>query len=128
MKEAAKSALPRGSYEFTGFIDLNKAITLYRNSDVFVLPAVSEPFGITVLEAMSSGTPTIISRTTGVGESLRNVLKAEFWDTDLIAEYIAGTVRYGGLRATLGSNGMSEAKQFTWKRAAEETLKVYRMV
>lgn len=128
MKEAAKSALPRGSYEFTGFIDLNKAITLYRNSDVFVLPAVSEPFGITVLEAMSSGTPTIISRTTGVGESLKNVLKAEFWDTDLIAEYIAGTVRYRGLRATLGSNGMSEAKQFTWKRAAEETLKVYRMV
>jgi len=125
IKEEARATLPRGSYEFTGFIELNEAIDLYRKSDAFVLPAVSEPFGITVLEAMSSGTPAIISRTTGVGESLRNVLRADFWDTDLIAEYIAGTVKYDGFRSTLGREGMSEARQFTWRRAAEQTLGVY---
>jgi len=126
VKEMARSELPVGSYRFTGFIDLNEAIRLYRSSDAFVLPAVSEPFGITVLEAMSSGTPAIISRTTGVGEALRNMLRADFWDTDLIAEYIVGTVKYRGLRETLGREGMLEARKFTWKRAAEETLEVYR--
>lgn len=124
-REIAATALPPHSYRFTGFIDLDYAIDLYRSSDAFVLPAVSEPFGITVLESMSSGTPAIISRTTGVGESLRNVLKADFWDTDLIAEYIVGTVKYSGLRSTLGIEGMMEARHFTWKRAAEETLRVY---
>ncbi|MEM4108615.1 MAG: glycosyltransferase family 4 protein [Conexivisphaerales archaeon] len=125
-KEKAESALPHDSYRFTGFIDLNEALNLYRSSDAFVLPAVSEPFGITVLESMSSGTPAIISKTTGVGESLRNVLKADFWDTDMIAEYIVGIVKYSGLRSTLGMEGVLESKQFTWKRAADETLKVYR--
>ncbi len=126
VKEEARSVLPKGSYEFTGFIDLYEALKLYRSSDAFVLPAVSEPFGITVLESMSSGTPAIISKTTGVGEALRNVLKADFWDTDVIAEYIVGTVKYRGLRETLGREGMLEAREFTWKRAADETLKVYR--
>ncbi|MDG6928045.1 MAG: glycosyltransferase family 4 protein [Nitrososphaerota archaeon] len=125
-KEEAESTLPNGSYKFTGFIDLNEALELYRSSDAFVLPAVSEPFGITVLESMSSGTPAIISKTTGVGESLRNVLKADFWDTDTIAEYIVGIVKYSGLRSTLGKEGELESRRFTWQRAADETLKVYR--
>jgi len=125
-KELAKRMLPEGSYDFKGFVDYNEAFNLYRNSDVFVLPAVSEPFGITVLESMCSGTPAIISKTTGVGESLRNVFRADFWDTDLIAEYIAGTVKYKALRKTMGIQGMIEARGFTWERAAMETLEVYK--
>ncbi len=110
---------------FTGFVDLSEAIRYYRTSDVFVLPAVSEPFGITVLEAMSSGTPAIISTTTGVGEALKNVLKTDFWDTDLIADYIIGTLKFRSLRSTLGAVGQIEAKRFTWEEAALETMEVY---
>ncbi|MEM0137645.1 MAG: glycosyltransferase family 4 protein [Thermoplasmatales archaeon] len=110
---------------FTGFVDLNQAIHYYRISDAFVLPAVSEPFGITVLEAMSSGTPAIISKTTGVGESLKNVLKTDFWDTDLISDYIIGVLKYRSLRKTLGSIGQIEAKRFTWENAALQTMEVY---
>ncbi len=125
IKEKARIILPKGSYEFKGFVNYNEALNLYRISDVFVLPAVSEPFGITVLESMCSGTPAIISKTTGVGESLRNVLRADFWDTDVIGEYIAGVVKYRGLRKTLGLEGMFEAKQYTWEKAAKETMEVY---
>jgi glycosyltransferase involved in cell wall biosynthesis len=111
---------------FTGFVEFNKAMQYYRDSDLFVLPAVSEPFGITVLEAMSSGTPAIISKTTGVGEALKNILRTDFWDTDLIAEYIIGAIKYRSLRSTLGAIGQLEAKRFTWEKAAIRTMEVYR--
>ncbi|MEM0138906.1 MAG: glycosyltransferase family 4 protein [Thermoplasmatales archaeon] len=125
MRALAKELSISRNVIFTGFVDLSQAIHFYRTSDAFVLPAVSEPFGITVLEAMSSGTPAIISTTTGVGEALKNVLKADFWDTDLIADYIAGVLKYGSLRKTLGSIGQIEAKRFTWEAAALQTMEVY---
>jgi glycosyltransferase involved in cell wall biosynthesis len=125
MKFLARSLSIQDNIIFTGFVNLTEAIRYYRTSDLFVLPAVSEPFGITVLEAMSSGTPAIISTTTGVGEALKNILKAEFWDTDLIADYIIGVLRYRSLRSTLGSVGQIEAKRFTWENAAIETMEVY---
>ena len=111
---------------FTGFVNFSKSVLFYRSSDVFVLPAVSEPFGMTVIESMISGTPAIISKTTGVGEALRNVMKSDFWDTDLIAEYIISILKYKSLRKTLGELGQVEAAGFTWEKSAEETMEVYR--
>lgn len=125
MKFLAQSLSIQKNMIFPGFVELNKAMQYYRISDLFVLPAVSEPFGITVLEAMSSGTPSIISKTTGVGEALKNVLKTEYWDTDLMAEYIIGTLKYRSLRSTLGAVGQIEAKRFTWEKAAIRTMEVY---
>jgi glycosyltransferase involved in cell wall biosynthesis len=125
MKSLARDLSIQRNITFTGFVNLSDAIHYYRTSDLFVLPAVSEPFGITVLEAMSSGTPAIISNTTGVGEALKNILKTEFWDTDLIANYIIGVLKYRSLRSTLGAVGQIEAKKFTWDNAAIETMEVY---
>ncbi len=114
------------NFYFPGFVPEELAMWYYRNADAFILPAVSEPFGMSVIEAMSAGTPVIISKTTGVGESLLNVLSADFWDTDLISNYILNLVEYKSLRSVLGSNGQMEAKLFTWDKTAMKTLEVYR--
>ncbi len=110
---------------FHGFVSDSEAIKFYISSDVFILPAVSEPFGMTVIEAMSSGTPVIISKTTGVGEALGNVLKADFWDTDKMSSYVMALAKYQKLRETMGILGKVEASRFTWENAALKTLEVY---
>ena len=128
MKKLAVESKIEDNVIFTGFVSLNDKIKYFRDTDVFVLPAVSEPFGISVIEAMSMGTPTIISNTTGVGEALYNVFKCDFYDTDLMAEYIIGLLKYKGLRETMGTNGQIEAKRFTWENAAIKTMYVYKSV
>ncbi len=125
MKWMAKEFGITDRIKFEGFVSFRESAKYYRDSDIFVLPAVSEPFGMTVLESLISGTPVIISNTTGVGEALRNVLKADYWDTDLFSEYILYVVRYKSLRGTLGSLGQIEASRFTWRRAAVQTMEVY---
>lgn len=97
-------------------------------SDAYVLPAVSEPFGMTVLEAMSTGLPTLISKTTGVGEALFHALRFDFWDTLEIADLIIALERSESLRRTLGTEGMREASKFTWEKCGALTLGVYREV
>ncbi|AAT43824.1 glycosyltransferase family 4 protein [Picrophilus oshimae] len=129
LDEMIKLSKSYGIYDnfyFPGFVPEELAMWYYRNADAFILPAVSEPFGMSVIEAMSAGTPVIISRTTGVGESLLNVLTADFWDTDLISDYILNLVDYRSLRTVLGTNGQMEAKLFTWNKTAMKTLEVYR--
>ncbi|PSN83651.1 hypothetical protein B9Q01_04040 [Candidatus Marsarchaeota G1 archaeon OSP_D] len=95
-------------------------------SDAYVLPAVSEPFGMTVLEAMSAGLPTIISKTTGVGEALTQVLKFDFWDTLELADLILAIELREPLRKTLGIEGKEETKKFSWEKCAQNTLEVYK--
>jgi len=111
--------------KFEGFVNFEESAKYYRDSDIFVLPAVSEPFGMTVLESLISGTPVVISKTTGVGEALRNVLKADYWDTDLFSEYIIYLMKYRSMRSIIGTLGQIEASRFTWTRAAIQTLGVY---
>lgn len=115
-----------GNFEFTGFVTEESALKLYRDCDVFVLPAVSEPFGMTVLESMSSGTPAVISKTTGVGEALFNSLKCDFWDVDLMSDYVNSILRHRALREVLGERGRVEAINFSWEKAAIKTLGVYK--
>ena len=114
-----------GYVEFTGFVNFRRSVEIYRTSDVFVLPAISEPFGMTVIESMILGTPAIISKTTGVGEALKNVLRTDYWDTQLMAEYIISVLKFGSLRKIMGTMGQREASGFTWDKAALETLGVY---
>lgn len=113
------------SVTFTGFVPDTEAQKLYELADVYVLPSVSEPFGISVLEAMTSGCPTIVSKTTGVGEALTHVLRAEHWDSDEIADQIIAVLRDRPLREALGKNGALEVRKFTWDRCGRRTLDAY---
>jgi glycogen synthase len=110
---------------FTGFVPDSEAQKLYEMADVYVLPSVSEPFGISVLEAMTSGCPTIVSKTTGVGEALTHVLRAEHWDSDEMADQIMAVLRDRPLREALGRNGALEVRKFTWERCGRKTLDAY---
>ena len=89
------------------------------------MPSVSEPFGITALEAISAGTPTIASKTAGVCETLSNCLKVDFWDTDEMASKILSLLRYEYLRTALSENGKQEVELFTWDNVAGKTIDVY---
>ncbi len=113
---------------FTGRLSDEEVKHLYGISSVYVMPSVSEPFGITALEAISAGTPTIASKTAGFSEAFNNCLKVDFWDTDEMANKIISLLRYDPLRKTIATEGKREVSLFTWDRVADETIKVYRSV
>ena len=110
---------------FTGKLTEEEVRHIYQISSVYVMPSVSEPFGITALEAISAGTPTIVSKTAGVSEVFRHCLRVDFWDTDEIANKIIALLRYEPLRKTIRSHQQQEIELFTWDRVAQKTLDVY---
>lgn len=113
---------------FTGRLSDEEVKYLYGISSVYVMPSVSEPFGITALEAISAGTPTIASKTAGFSEAFNNCLKVDFWDTDEMANKIISLLRYDPLRRTIATEGKREVSLFTWDRVADKTIEVYRSV
>jgi len=110
---------------FTGRLTDDEVKHIYSISSVYVMPSVSEPFGITALEAISAGTPTIVSKTTGFSEAFKNCLKVDFWDTDEMANKIISLLRYDPLSRTLSHEGKREINLFTWDRVADRTIEVY---
>ena len=113
---------------FTGLLTEDEVRHIYGISSVYVMPSVSEPFGITALEAISAGTPTIASKTAGFSEAFNNCLKVDFWDTDEMANKIISLLRYDPLHRTLSREGKKEIELFTWDRVADKTIDVYRGV
>ena len=113
---------------FTGLLSEAEVRHIYKTACVYVMPSVSEPFGITALEAISAGTPTITSKTAGVSEVFKNCFKVDFWDTDEMANKIVSLLRYKPLWNTLAENGKREIELFTWERVAENTLSIYKKV
>ena len=105
---------------FTGFLGGSERHEVYRAADLFVMPSVSEPFGITTLEAMKLGTPVLISKQSGVSEVVRHALKVDFWDVDEMANKILSVVGYPGLREALAENAAKEAERLTWSDAAQK--------
>ncbi len=105
---------------FTGFLSGPERHEVYASADLFVMPSVSEPFGITALEAMRLGTPILISKQSGVSEVVRHALKADFWDIDEIANKILAVVGFAGLREALAENAAREAEHLTWEQAARK--------
>ncbi len=105
---------------FTGFLHDAERDEMYAAADLFVMPSVSEPFGIAPLEAMKAGTPVIISKQSGVSEVVRHALKVDFWDVDEIANKMSSVVGYPGLSTTLAENGRREADNLTWADAAQK--------
>ena len=110
---------------FTDHLTDGEMKHIYGVASVYVMPSVSEPFGITALEAISAGTPTIVSKTSGVSETFQNCLKVDFWDSDEIANKIISLLRYESLSTSLTENGRKEIELFTWDNVAEKTLDVY---
>lgn len=110
---------------FTGFFDRKQAEFLFNLADVFVMPSVSEPFGIVPLEAMSTNTPTIISKQSGVSEVLSNVLKVDFWDTQKIANNIVAILRHKVLSDTLVDHGQVEVRGLSWDKPAQQCMNLY---
>ncbi|MBN2065429.1 MAG: glycosyltransferase family 4 protein [Candidatus Thermoplasmatota archaeon] len=113
---------------FTGLLTEEEVKHLYQISSVYVMPSVSEPFGITALEAASAGTPTIVSKTAGVSEALRHCLRVDFWDTDEMANKIVSLLQYEPLHSTMTECSKREIELFTWDRVADKTIEVYTKV
>jgi len=110
---------------FTDFQRGKKWRDAYSIGDLFVMPSVSEPFGLTPLEAIGYGTPALVSRQSGVSEVLRNCLKVDFWDIDEMANQIASVVQSDVLRDELWRHAYREYVQLTWDRAGEKIQKMY---
>lgn len=112
--------------EFPGFIPDEEVPAFFRKSDIFVMPSVSEPFGIVVLEAMQAGLPVVISKQSGVSEILENVLKFDYWDVQGLAASIDRLLEDDSFRASLAANCKAEAEQIFWKDRAESLVEIYR--
>ena len=95
-------------FHFPGFQRGKQVYEAYKNSDVFVMPSVSEPFGIAPLEAMQCGTPSIISKQSGCGEILENVIKVDYWDINAMADAIYSLCTNPGLFKYLQEEGKKE--------------------
>ena len=110
---------------FTGFLHGEDVQKIYKMADLYVLPSVSEPFGIAPLEALDNDVPVIISKQSGVSEVLMHALKVDFWDVDEIANKIVAVLKYPPLQMTLRSHGNFEVRRLRWKDAATRCAKIY---
>lgn len=97
----------------------------YAIADLFVMPSISEPFGLTPLEAVGYGTPALISKQSGVAEVLTNCLKVDFWDIDEMANQIAAVSQNDGLRDELHVNSLREYGQLSWRKSADKLIGLY---
>ena len=112
-------------FSFTGFLKGDDVYRMFGLSDVYVMPSVSEPFGISPLEAMQSNVPVIISRQSGVAEILEHAIKIDFWDTHAMADAIYGILNYPALHQVFSSQGKSEVDNLKWETSARHVREVY---
>lgn len=110
---------------FTGFLSGSDIDRIYQMADVYVMPSVSEPFGITPLEAMRNGTPVIISKQSGVSEVINHCLKVDFWDINELANKILSVLHYQSLDSCLKEHGYLEINKFSWSDTARKCIDVY---
>ncbi len=112
-------------FHFTGFLKGDEVQKMFNYSDVYVMPSVSEPFGISPLEAMRSGVPTIISKQSGVAEVLKHSIKVDYWDVDALADAIYALLSYPALAKVTGRDGYDEVDKLKWENAALKIIDVY---
>jgi len=113
---------------FTGFLRGKDVDRVFQIADLYVMPSVSEPFGIAPLEALSHNVPVIISKQSGVSEVLTHALKVDFWDIDEMANKILAVLRHAPLQRTLGQQGHIELQKFSWRDSALQLKEIYQRV
>ncbi len=115
-------------FHFTGFLKGENVDRMFAMSDVYVMPSVSEPFGISPLEAMRSNVPVVISKQSGVAEVLNHVMKVDFWDVDAMADAIYGLLHYKSINDMFITLGSEEVNNLKWESAARKVADVYESV
>ena len=116
------------NFHFTGFLQGTEVEQIFTMSDLYIMPSVSEPFGISPLEAMIYDVPVIISRQSGVAEILHHALKVDFWDVNEIANKIIAILKYPSLVAEIVEKSREELHNVRWETAAEKIVEIYRRV
>lgn len=115
-------------FHYTGFLGREQVKRLYSMSDLYVMPSVSEPFGISPLEAMMHGVPAIVSRQSGVSEVIENCIKVDFWNVEELAENILKVLRDQELKTNLQEEGHREVRAISWDSTAEKLEQIYSQV
>jgi glycogen(starch) synthase len=128
MIEEAASLGIMDNFIFTGFLRGDERDRIFQAADLYVMPSVSEPFGLTPLEAIANGAPVLISKQSGVSEVLSHALKVDFWDTDEMANKILAVIKYAPLKNDLQLNSHMELANITWDRSAEKCVDIYNRV
>ncbi|MBI2099861.1 MAG: glycosyltransferase family 4 protein [Candidatus Vogelbacteria bacterium] len=123
--QAAAASGVASHFLFPGFLRGEELDRMYQAADLYLLPSVSEPFGITPLEALANGTPVLISKQSGVSEVLSHALKVDFWDIDEMTNQILAVLNHPELHQTLSANGQDEVRHLTWSAAAGKCLDCY---
>jgi glycosyltransferase involved in cell wall biosynthesis len=128
MMRRAASLRITDRFHFTGFLKGLDVYILLAMSDVYIMPSVSEPFGISPLEAMQSNVPVIISKQSGVAEILTHAVKTDFWDIDAMADAIYGILNYPALASMFIKNGKEEVVRLKWDNSAKHVRDIYERV
>ncbi|MDD2798556.1 MAG: glycosyltransferase family 4 protein [Bacteroidales bacterium] len=131
MNEMIRLASARGiadRFHFTGFLKGKQVYEMLKSSDVYIMPSVSEPFGISPLEAMQVGVPSIISHQSGCAEILTNVIKIDYWDIEAMADAIYSIVTYPAMYEHLKIEGKNEVDQIVWEKAGQKVIDIYKEV
>lgn len=129
MEKMIRLAARRGiadRFHFAGFLRGKEVYEMLKASDVYIMPSVSEPFGISPLEAMQMGVPSIISKQSGCAEILNNVIKVDYWDTNAIADAIYSIIKYPAMYKELREKGLEEVKQIVWEKAGAKVFNIYK--
>jgi glycosyltransferase involved in cell wall biosynthesis len=112
-------------FHFTGFLKGSQVYEMLKSSEVYVMPSVSEPFGISPLEAMQCGVPSIISKQSGCAEILNNAVKVDYWDIEAMADAMYSIVTYPAMYEHLKEEGKREVDAITWEDAGQKVRKIY---
>jgi len=113
------------SIVFAGLVTPDEAKRLFAMADVFVMPSVSEPFGLSALEAIRAGTPVIVSRGAGVSELARDVLEVDFWNVQQVADRIIAALEQAQLRETLVGRSHASMERWSWTQAGDRIAGLY---
>lgn len=124
IKRAAELKIS-SKFHFAGFLRGEDVDRMFKMSDVYVMPSVSEPFGISPLEAIRSNVPVVISKQSGVAEVLRHAIKVDFWDVDAMADAIYGLLHYDALSTTFSKYAKEEVENMRWDSAAYKLKEIY---
>ncbi len=112
-------------FHFAGFLDGDEVSEMLHQSDILIMPSISEPFGIVPLEAMQASVPSIISLQSGVSELVRNVVKTDFWDTHAMADAVHSILKHKRLSSTMIAEGKIEVSKLSWELSAAQIRQVY---